>query len=73
MYICKKCGNKKYFIEHNCVETEVTIDEDTGEMTGSHDTFVACSEVVCGICKATTEDGDILDRNTCEPIRMDGR
>lgn len=31
MYICKKCGNKKYFIEHNCVETEVTLDENTGE------------------------------------------
>ena len=64
MYICKKCGNKKYFIEHNCVETEVTLDERTGQMTGSHDTFSECSEVVCGLCKATSENGDILDRNT---------
>lgn len=69
MYICKKCGNKKYFIEHNCVETEVTIDENTGEMTGSHDTFISCSEVICGICKALSQDGDILDRNTGEPIK----
>ena len=70
MYKCKLCGNKKYFIEHNCIETEVTFDETTGEHTGSHDTFVACSEVVCGICKATSEDGDILDRNTNSPIGL---
>ncbi len=59
MYVCKNCGNKKYFIEHNNVETEVTCDETTGEITGSHDTFVSCSEVICGICEATFEDGKI--------------
>ena len=64
MYECKHCGNKKYFIEHNCVETELTLDEITGESTGSHDTVIVCSEVVCGICKATSEDGLIIDRNT---------
>ncbi len=69
MYQCKKCGNKKYFIEHNCVETEVTLDEISGELTGSHDTFVACAEVVCGICKATSCDGAIIDRITNEPIK----
>ena len=69
MYICKKCNNKKYFIEHNCVETEVTLCEATGELTGSHDTFVECAEVVCGICKATSEDGDILNRETGKPIQ----
>ena len=69
MYLCKKCSNKKYFIEHNCVETEVTLDEVTGEMTGSHDTFIACSEVICGICNATSQDGDILDRSTGDTIK----
>ena len=68
MYLCKLCGNRKYFIEHNCVETEVTIDEFTGEPTGSHDTFVSCSEVVCGICNATSKDENILDRFSMKPI-----
>lgn len=69
MYQCKKCGNKKYFIEHNCVETEVTLDETTGEHTGSHDTFVECAEVICGFCKATSSDGAIINRRTNEPIK----
>ncbi len=68
MYVCRCCGNKKYFIEHNCIETEVTLDELTGEMTGSHDTFLTCVEVVCGYCKASSEDEQILDRNTLSPI-----
>ena len=68
MYVCKKCGNKKYFVEHNSVETEITLDEMTGELTGSHDTFTSCCEIICGLCKATSEDGDILDRNTKKPV-----
>lgn len=71
MYICKKCGNRKYFIEHNCVETEVTIDEETGLFTGNHDTYLACEEVICGICDATSCDGNILDRDTGEEINLD--
>lgn len=70
MYICRKCGNKKYFIEHNCVETEVTLDKNTGEMTGTHDTFISCSEVICGICEAVSTDGDIIDRNTNKPLEV---
>lgn len=69
MYICKQCGNKKYFIEQNCIETEVTLNADTGEQTGSHDTFSGCVEVVCGVCNATSHNGDILNRNTKEPIQ----
>jgi hypothetical protein len=60
----------KYFIEHLCVEREVTLDESTGEPTGFHDTKSECVEVVCGFCNATSEDGDILDRNTMLPIRL---
>lgn len=59
MYECLKCGNKKYFIEHNSVETEITINEKSGEITGSHDTFKTCENVICGICKAESVDGDI--------------
>lgn len=69
MYLCKKCSNKKYFIEHNCVETEITLDPTTGELTGSHDTLTSCVEVVCGICLATSQNGDILDRSTGQPIK----
>lgn len=70
MYVCNLCGNKKYFIEHNCVETELTLDVNTGEPTGSHDTFISCVEVVCGYCNATSENGDIFDRNDNLPIRL---
>lgn len=68
MYICGLCGNKKYFIEINCTETEVTLDERAGEITGSHDTFVTCERVTCGVCGASSEDGNILSRATAEPI-----
>ena len=71
MYKCKVCGNKKYFVEHNCVETEITLDEFTGEQTGQHDTFIECSEVICGLCKSSSCNGDIVDRNTNEVIRYD--
>lgn len=70
MYQCKQCGNQKYFIEHNYVETELTLDPLTGEPSGSHDTVCACVEVVCGICHANSEDGDIVDRHSGEPIRL---
>lgn len=68
MYECKNCGNKKYFIEHICLEREITLDPETGEFTGSHDTKIDTVEIVCGVCGVTSEDGDILDRNTNEPV-----
>jgi hypothetical protein len=68
MYICSICGNKKYFIETNCTETEVTLDESDGAMTGSHDTFVTCERVACGVCGASSEEGNILSRDTGEPV-----
>ena len=61
MYVCKQCGNKKYFLEMNCVETEVNLEEETGEYLYGFVKFRECVEVLCGICKATSEDGDILD------------
>ncbi len=68
MYICKLCNNRKYFIETNCIDTEVTLDEQDGAPTGSHDTFVTCERVACGVCGASSEDGNILSRDTGEPI-----
>lgn len=68
MYICKNCGNEEYFIEHNCVETEINIDPITGEVSESHDTFLACDEVICKICGTTSNEGDILDKTTRKPI-----
>lgn len=68
MYTCSVCGNKKYFIETNCIETEVTLDESDGAMTGAHDTVVTCERVACGICGASSEEDSILDRNTGEPV-----
>ena len=61
MYKCQRCGNKKYFIEHNCVKTEVTLSETTGEPTGSHDTFVCRTEVECGLCKGTLSEGIVRE------------
>lgn len=71
MYICKSCGNKKYFKEHNYIETNVNLDEDTGEYISGDDKFLSCCEVVCGVCGASSEDAEILDRNTNEPIILD--
>lgn len=68
MYLCRLCGNKKYFIETNCADTEVTLDERDGAVTGSHDTFVTCERITCGVCHASSEDGNIIDRATGEPV-----
>lgn len=68
MYLCSLCGNRKYFIETNCAETEVTLDERDGAVTGSHDTFVTCERIACGVCQASSEDGHIIDRATGEPV-----
>lgn len=68
MYVCKKCGNKKYFNEMNYEQTFVVLDEETGEIQFTQDSHVGCAEVFCGKCKSSSEDGDILDRNTKEPI-----
>ena len=50
------------------METEVTLDERDGARTGSHDTFVTCERVACGVCGASSEDGNILSRDTGEPV-----
>lgn len=71
MYECKKCGNRKHFIERNCVETEVTLDENTGKITGTRDTFIFCSEVKCGVCKATSANGEIVGRSTGKLLKVD--
>jgi len=70
MYICKQCGNKKYFNEMNYVKTYVVLDEETGEVQFSEDEFIECTEVYCGVCKASSEDGNILDRKTNKPIKL---
>ena len=62
MYICKKCGNKKYFDEYNSITTHLSLDEGTGEVQYTEDEFITTNEVVCGVCGATSEDGQITDR-----------
>ena len=57
MYKCKKCGNKKTFIERNCYLTTIVLED--GEVVSSNDNFEDCIEVICFECKATSEDGDI--------------
>lgn len=63
MYFCKVCGNVKHFIEHNLIETELYIDE-SGKIIGQHDHFQECTEVVCGECKASSDDGNVLNMET---------
>lgn len=70
MYLCKVCGNRKLFKEHNCTQTEVTLDESSGEVQWMEDKFLGCSEVICSKCNSSSEDGAILDRNTMKPIVM---
>lgn len=61
MYECLKCGNREHFIEYNCVKTEVTIDEKTGKITGSHVTFLEREDVQCGLCKDLMSAGRIKE------------
>lgn len=70
MYLCKQCGNKRDFYEHNHAKTYVTLDEETGEIIHTEDKWLDCVEVICSHCNASSEDGDILDRNTKEPIQL---
>lgn len=69
MYVCKQCGNKKDFCEHNCSKTYLTLDEETGEIISTEDKWLDCAEVICSRCNASSKDGNILDRNTNEPIQ----
>ena len=62
MYFCRVCENAKTFTEHNLIETELHIDEETGKVIGSHDSFLECTEVVCGVCKATSKNGDVVNK-----------
>jgi hypothetical protein len=63
MYQCKSCGNKKWFYEHNNMKTHIVLDEETGEVANTYDEFLECVEVVCEVCNAGTEDGDILNKD----------
>ena len=60
MYLCKKCGNKKYFIETNVYKTYLAIDENTHEPISNNDEFDYMERVECGICEALSEDGDVV-------------
>jgi len=70
MYVCNKCGNKEHFDEMNYVRTSVVLDENTGELQNSENEFLECIEVCCGVCNASSENGDIYDRNTDKPIEL---
>lgn len=67
MYLCSLCQNKKFFKEHNLVETELILD-DTGAVASASDSFVVCETIICGQCGASSEDGHILNPETLEPI-----
>lgn len=68
MYLCAICQNSKHFKEQNLVETEVVFDE-AGEVVATSDSFVVCETVICGQCGASSEDENILDPETLEPIQ----
>ena len=72
MYVCRDCGNKKRFIEHNLIETEVELYERMGEVKWTNDTYLGCIEVVCAECGASSEDGAILDSKSLEPLKIYG-
>lgn len=67
MYICGLCRNKIRFKELNLVETEITLDEN-GELESASDPLVVCEYVTCGLCGASSEDGNIVDRETEDAI-----
>ena len=68
MYFCRICGNVTHFIEHNLIETQIHFDGQSGEVAGSCDSFLECDEVICGVCKATANDGNIVNRKTGERL-----
>ena len=69
MYVCKQCGNKKYFNEINYIQTFVVLDEETGEPQYTQDKFIECTEVFCGVCKASSEDENILHEG--KPLNLE--
>lgn len=71
MYQCSVCGNKKWFYEHHNIKTYVMLDEETGEIANTYDEFLDCVEVVCDVCKASTEDRVILNSEG-EPFNPKG-
>lgn len=60
MYLCKKCGNKRNFIEQNVIKTFLNIDEETHEVIASKDEFDYMERVECMECGALSEDGEIV-------------
>ena len=68
MYFCRICGNVKHFTEFNVIETEVHFDEESGEVVSSCDSFVECTEVICGVCKATSNNGKVLTKEVGERV-----
>lgn len=68
MYFCRICGNKKHFTEHNLIETDLHIDEKTGKIKCQCDHFQECTEVVCYECKASSNDGNVVNRKTGERL-----
>ena len=71
MYKCKTCGNIKYFTELKNIATKVVCtDEGIVMPILSQDILLSVVEVYCEICKASTEDGLILDDNN-KPLDLE--
>lgn len=61
MYICKKCGNRSTFIESNIVNTNLTLNPETGEIVSSYDEYVDCTTVTCTVCGLSSEDDTVIE------------
>jgi hypothetical protein len=62
MYKCKICGNIKYFTELKNIATKVICtDEGLPLPILSQDILLSIVEIYCDICRASTEDKEILD------------
>ena len=64
MYRCKECNNIKYFTELKNIATKVICTDEGIVMPYlSQDILLSVVEIYCELCKASTEDGNILGDN----------
>ena len=61
MYKCKECGNTKCFNEIKFVQTFIVLDDDGLPLLYlCQDKETELVEIFCGVCKASSEDNNIL-------------
>ena len=73
MYLCSDCNNTEYFVELRHLETLLRFGADS-KLIHSVINDVKINKIVeiyCSVCKASTEDNMIIDKETGIPVILD--